>query len=314
MPDRHASSRGFRNLTGSRSSQSGSKGFLIIMRFIVIGGGCYGIYHSGQLYKAIQKGKLPADSRLIIVDRNAAPAALAEHGAKPNFEFVQSDWQTFLQQFLADPAAFEPNRDGDQVQIVPAPFAPHLFFDWLRFATEAALVERDRSDIAVERTGFDHKMHLPYEFTDQSGNHFISRAGWTCPSSCIEPQKCPAVKGPRDWDLDLDLRNFVAGQSVKPSVSAASALSRASLPNGHQATALLDAPEPGLYSGVETFTCHHFVHGIGTVPARRLFEARQRLLILAESLTPARPRALVAVGTVSHCHGVVATIALSLKS
>src|SRR4051812_37934418 len=102
------------------------------MRFIVIGGGCYGVYHSGQLYKSIQKGKLPADSQLIVVDRNAQPRAMLEHGSKAGFSFVQSDWQAFLQEFFSDPSRYNPATDGDEVQIVPAPFAPHLFFDWLQ--------------------------------------------------------------------------------------------------------------------------------------------------------------------------------------
>ena len=285
------------------------------MRFIVIGGGCYGIYHSGQLYKAIQRGKLPAASRLIIVDRNDAPPARTAHGDKAGFEFVKSDWQAFLQTFLSDPAQFDPARDGESVQIVPAPFAPHLFFDWLRFSTEARLHELGRPDIAVERAGFDHRLDLPYEYTDGTGNHFVSRAGWTCPTTCIEPRNCPAVKGVRDWDLDQDLRNFVAGQPIRSSVSAASRLAETGLPNGQTTTAVLEAPPPpeGLYSGVETFTCHHFAHGIGTVPARRLFEARERLVALALTLGPARPQGLVAVGTVSHCHGVIATLQLKLQ-
>ncbi len=61
------------------------------MRFIVIGGGCYGLYHSGQLYKAIQKGKLPADTKLIVVDRNEMPKSRQTHGANSNYAFVQSD-------------------------------------------------------------------------------------------------------------------------------------------------------------------------------------------------------------------------------
>lgn len=282
------------------------------MRFIVIGGGCYGVYHSGQLYKSIQKGKLPADSQLIVVDRNAQPRAMLEHGSKLGFSFVQSDWQAFLQEFFSDPARYNPATDGDEVQIVPAPFAPHLFFDWLQFSVKERLRELGRNEIKIEREGFDYKMSLPYEYTDKVGNHFISRAGWTCPTACIEPRLCPAVKGLRDWDLQLDLRNFVAGQAVKPSESAVVKLTAASLPNG--ATASLEPLPfaPGYFAGVETFTCHHFSHGIGTTPARQLFDALANLLELALSLGPNTPEARIAVGTVSHCHGVVATLRVNL--
>lgn len=282
------------------------------MRFVVIGGGCYGIYHSGQLYKAIQKGKLPSTSQLIMVDRNAEPPARAKFGQAANFTFVQADWHTYLMQFMQDRARFEPGRDGETVQIVPPPYAPHLFFEWLRAATEVALEELRPGGFEVAREGFDYPMRTPYEFIDpKNGNHFLSRAGWTCPATCIEPHLCPAVKDVRDWDLDEDLRAFVGGQPLKPSVSARQALAQAGLANGqNNSTALLETPPAGRYGGVETFKCHHFMYGIGTVPALRLYEARERLVKLALALDETRPETRVAVGTVSHCHGVVATILL----
>ena len=282
------------------------------MRFVVIGGGCYGIYHSGQLYKAIQKGKLPAASRLIIVDRNAEPPAKTRFGHLPHFTFVQSDWHEYLMQFMNGPTGFDPARDGETVQLVPPPFAPHLFFDWLRAATTRALQERGLQNFQVEREGFEYPLRTPYEYHDpETGNHFISRAGWTCPATCIEPRLCPAVKNVRDWDLDTDLRDFVAGRPIKPSASARQTLERAGLPNGPDGqAAILETPPPEHFGGVETFRCHHFIYGIGTVPALRLYEARERLVRLALSLEKAHPETRVAVGTISHCHGVVATILL----
>lgn len=281
------------------------------MRFIIIGGGCYGIYHSHQLYKAIQKGKLPADTRLIVIDRNATPPALAEHGHKPGYEFVQSDWQDYLLAFFSDPRQYDLDRDGETVHIVPPPYAPHLFFDWLRLSTAAYLKAQGYSHIQIEREGFEYKMHTPYEYIDpKNGNHFLSRAGWTCPAFCVEPRLCPAVKGVRDWDLANDLENFVFGRPVQPSTSAASRLAAAQLANGQPSTALLDTPPAGRYSLAETFKCHHYMHGIGTIAAPRLFEARERVVQVALKLDEAHPEARVAVGTVSHCHGVVATIAL----
>lgn len=283
------------------------------MRFIVIGGGCYGVYHSGQLYKAIQKGKLPAESQLIVVDRNARPRIVEEYGDKAEFKFVQSEWQDFLLNFFGDPARFNPETDGEEVQLVPAPFAPHLFFDWLKGATEARLKQLGREDIALAREGFDFTLHLPYEYADTKNlNHFMSRAGWTCPATCIEPHLCPAVKGVRDWDLAEDVGGFVAGRPVKPSVSAAEKLSEANLSNG---VAVLEAPTvaPDYFAGAEVSTVHHFVYGIGTTPARVWYEAYTRMVELALSLSQARPEARVAVGTVSRCHGVVATLRLNLN-
>jgi hypothetical protein len=256
----------------------------------------------------MQKGKLPADSQLIIVDRNVRPQAMVEHSDKPCFSFVQSDWQAFLQDFFSDPACYNPAIDGDRVQIVPAPFAPHLFFDWLCFSTRQRLEELGRTNLVVEQETFDHKMNLPYEYTDSQGTHLISRAGWMCPVGCIEPHLCPAVKGVRDWDLEEDLRNFETGQLVKPSQSAAAKLAEANLPNGVTKTPLT----PNYFALIEAFTCHHFSYGISTTPARQLFEARVRLVDLALSLSPERPEARAAVGTISHCHGVVSTVRVRL--
>jgi hypothetical protein len=278
------------------------------MRFIVIGGGCYGKYHSGQLYKAVQKGKLPADIRLLLIDRNEHPAVKDLYGDKDCFEFVRSDWQTYLQNFFSDPALYNPATDGDTVQIVPAPFAPHLLFDWLESSTRNRLDELGCNNILIERDAFDEKMSLPYEHTDAKGNHYMSRAGWTCPTACIEPRLCPAVKAVRDWDLAEDVRAVASGGLVQPSVSAAERLATANKSNG--TTTLL---EPAThYAGVITFTCHHFSHGIGTVSARQLFESRETLTQAALALTTTNPVVRFAVGTVSHCHGVVATLKLSL--
>lgn len=284
------------------------------MKFIIIGGGCYGIYHSGQLYKAIQKGKLPADSELVIVDRNTQPKAKEIYADKPNFKFVQSDWQAFLQSFFDDPAQFDFASAGDSVQIVPAPFAPHLLFDWLQTAVTNRLYQLNINNVTVTREGFDYELGLPFESTDTVGNHYISRAGWLCPTTCIEPRLCPAVKGWRDWDLDVDVRRFVNGLPVLASISANPKLEAAHLANGNSRVATLGKTlNPAEFTGVESFTCHHFIFGIGTVPARRLFEARERLVQAAHGLTEVNPATRLAVATVSHCHGVVATLALERK-
>jgi hypothetical protein len=281
------------------------------MRFIIIGGGCYGTYHSGQLYKAIQKGKLPSNTKLIIVDRNAEPRAKQEHARKTNFEYVQSDWQAYLINFFDDPANYELARDGDSVQIVPAPFAPHLMFDWLQHSTTKALAELGRSDIELSRDGFEDTLHLPFESTNAEKNHFMSRAGWMCPTTCIEPRLCPAIKDVRDWDLDNDLRQYIAGYNVAPSITAAAKLAEGKMANG--TTAVL-TPLARDFDGVETFTCHHYAHGIGTTSAKSLFASRQRLIDLALSLNETKPTARVAIGTVSRCHGVVAALLIKHRS
>ncbi|NWJ46119.1 MAG: hypothetical protein HXX08_09595 [Chloroflexi bacterium] len=283
------------------------------MKLIVIGGGCYGIYHSEQLYKAILKGKLPADTRLIIVDRNARPPALEKFGNAPQFEFVQSDWQEYLQKFFADSQNYSPEIHADSVQIVPAPFAPHLLFDWLQFATTQRLLELGHPGIVIERNGFEERTMLPYEYFDpKSGNRYISRAGWKCPTACIEPHKCPAIKDVRDWDLEEDVKRAASGKLPVPSSTAAQRLNAENKPNCQPLPNT--ASNPLTFDAAITFTCRHFSHGIGTTPAHQLFEARKRAVALALSLTAEHPVAHLAIATVSHCHGVLATLKISFHA
>ncbi len=278
-------------------------------QFIIIGGGCYGTYHTRQLYRAIQKSKLQ-DCQLVVVDRNAEPEIKKEFSSNHNIKFVQSDWHTYLMEIFDNSPPKDPS--GETFRIIPPPFAPHLYFDWLRASTQKKLEEAGRGEIKVGREGFEYKMNLPYEFTDKTGNHFISRAGWTCPATCIEPHLCPAVKGVRDWDLEFDLRDFVNGQMPGPSVSAANHLKVAGLNNGGTSLAETQVPFPTHFEAVETFNCHHYIFGIGAIAGSKFIEARERTLSLAQTLGPGKREIRIAVGTLSHCHGVVATLHLSL--
>jgi hypothetical protein len=161
----------------------------------------------------------------------------------------------------------------------------------------------------LERDGFEDTLHLPFESTNAEKNHFMSRAGWMCPTTCIEPRLCPAIKDVRDWDLAEDLQPYVAGYNVTPSVTAAAKLQEGNMANG---TTQVLTPLKRDFAGVETFTCHHYSHGIGTTAAKSLFESRQRVLTHALNLTPANPVTRIAIGTVSRCHGVVAGLKISL--
>src|SRR5579859_7733091 len=101
------------------------------MDLIIIGGGCYGCYHTRQLLKAQRRGKIAAQ-RFLVVDRNPACRARTEFADEPLVEVVRADWSDFL---LARLAHATPESDD---QLVPAPFAPHLLFEWLLAALRAA--------------------------------------------------------------------------------------------------------------------------------------------------------------------------------
>jgi hypothetical protein len=148
---------------------------------VVVGGGCYGCYHAGQLLKAVRAGRLPGQ-RLVVVDRSAACRAARELADAPEVSVVAADWLAFLRSWLAGGAG-----PGDQV--IPAPLAPHLLWEWLA------------AELGGERVPPPRDWRLPYEAPGRSGEVYLSAAGWTCPATCVEPAHCPALHAPRDWDL-----------------------------------------------------------------------------------------------------------------
>lgn len=213
------------------------------MDLIVIGGGCYGCYHTRQLLKAQHRGKIAA-RRILVVDRNPACRALSEFADEPLVEVTRTEWADFL---LAHLATATP-ESGDQ--LVPAPFAPHLLFDWL-----VAALRADLRGVAITRAACDLALGLPYDQSDAVGNRFISAAGWLCPATCIEPARCPAIHAARTWEL---------GEIVRAA-----------------------ARVPDAYAAVELFTCRHYAFGIGAIPVAALAQARRRLAALLAGAAPA---------------------------
>lgn len=216
------------------------------MRLIVIGGGCYGCLHTRQLLKAAQRGKIAVE-RFVLVDHNPTARALVEFAGKPLVEVVRAEWADYLREHLSQ---LDETTDD---QLVPAPFAPHLLFDWLLSA-----IHEDVPDARVQRGECDLALGLPYEQTAAPGNRFISAADWLCPVTCIEPRLCPATKGERTWELGEIVR---AGAARSPQ-----------------------------YTGVELFTCRHFAWGVGTIPLAALVRARRRIV---EGLRRGEPQRIV---------------------
>ena len=146
---------------------------------VVIGGGDFGTYHARQLLRAASAGAVSGP--VVVVDRDPSCRAATELGGSTRFSLVVSDWSAFMARWL--PAA----SPGDHV--IPAPFAPHLLWSWLRDAVGASVCEPPAD------------WGLPYEVAGEPGVAFLSAAGWTCPATCVEPAHCPRLHGPRDWDL-----------------------------------------------------------------------------------------------------------------
>src|SRR5947209_3734944 len=101
--------------------------------FIVIGGGCFGSHHVRHIEKGRSRGRISPEARIIVVDRNVRPPArdVPGVGDNPMVTFAQSDWLAYMQ------AHWETLPAGTEV--VPAPVAPHLAFEWLVWTLRSSL-------------------------------------------------------------------------------------------------------------------------------------------------------------------------------
>jgi hypothetical protein len=91
---------------------------------------------------------------------------------------------------------------------------------------------------------------------------------------CVEPETCPATKGPRYWDLADTVQLWTGALEV-----------------GEQPV-----------QQTHLFQCLHYTHGVGTYPAARVVAARRSM---AGAEVPAGKPARFLVGTVSRCHGAI---------
>jgi hypothetical protein len=146
---------------------------------VVIGGGQIGTYHARQLLKGIRSGRLEGE-QLLLVDRDAGCRAFRELGGLPEVEIETADWSRFLREWLPRAAG------GDQ--LVPTPWAPHLLYEWLA------------GELGARSASPPRGWRLPYEVVVGT-TLYLSAAAWRCPATCVEPAHCPALHGPRDWDL-----------------------------------------------------------------------------------------------------------------
>ncbi|MEO5800334.1 MAG: hypothetical protein ABIZ70_06060 [Gemmatimonadales bacterium] len=232
----------------------------------IMGGGCYGTFYLNQLERARDKGAVDY-RRVIVVDRDPASKA-AQLPEAPQRELALLDWNAFLDQWLRPELR---DRDGRTDTIVPTPLMPHLLADWLERRA------RERwSDRVVERRRPSLPMGTPYDQLHTDGVRYVSHADWLCPVHCIEPAVCPAIKGPRTWEM---------GDTVQ----AWSDVLRTDHPT---------AQTPAL------FTCRHAVYGVGMYPARNAFDGLQSLATVADTPTGGD----LVIGSISACHGAVAVL------
>lgn len=166
------------------------------MRYIVLGGGCYGTFYARQLLRARDAGALAVDE-IVVVDRNAAPRARLELGEAPPLRFEATTWEAFVADYFAK---LPPDADD---RLVPPPFTPHLALAWL---LDRARDARPRLEWTLEP--FRALPAIPFAQQAEGGPLVVSHADWICPVHCIEPATCPKTRGPRHWDMDRTAREL----------------------------------------------------------------------------------------------------------
>lgn len=164
---------------------------------VIIGGGCYGTFYLGQLFKAREAGAV-AWRQVIVVDHNAiCPAASM---LVPDVALYVQEWGSFLDGWLLREA-----RTADD-RLVPSPLMPHLMAEWLlRRAREQHGAGRVALVPAERAAGTPFDMLHPAD-----GVRYLSHADWTCPVHCIEPATCPMIKAPRRWEMSETVTAWTA--------------------------------------------------------------------------------------------------------
>ncbi|MEO6458401.1 MAG: hypothetical protein ABIO92_09045 [Chloroflexia bacterium] len=230
--------------------------------FIVFGGGCFGTHHVRHIEKGRARGRISSEARIIMIDRNERPTAfdVPELADNPYLTYKQSDWLEYMK---ANWDALPPHT-----QVVPAPVAPHLAFEWLVWSIRQTLGED-----ALEVEPVAHEFGgLPYEYLAESGARYISAADWICPTNCRAPHICPMTRDVRFWDLEDTVKDY-------------------------------EKAHPDLFATSVVLKPRFRVPGIDALHLREYTEARDSLLALAATSQAQDKR--VVVGTVSPCHGAV---------
>ncbi len=230
---------------------------------VVIGGGCYGTFYARQLEAARERGSA-AFRRLLVVDRDPACRMRRELGENDRRRLVIRDWDAFLGEWLADAAREAP---GAPDVIVPSPLMPHLMYRWLLRRARERWPGRE-----VETRPVPAGPGTPYDQAAPDHTRYVSFADWICPTHCIEPARCPVIRGPRTWEMS----------------EAAAALVRR-------------LARTGPVAGPVLFHCRHTVFGVGTFPAALVRQGDRTVAAAGAAGTAVD----VLVGTVSSCHGAL---------
>jgi hypothetical protein len=207
------------------------------VRFVILGGGCYGSFYAKQLLLAREAGAVQLEE-IVVVDRYAECQARRDVPRDACVTFDTRDWDTFFDAYLG---SLDPATDDE---IVPPPFTPHLALRWL-----LRILPRERPDVRWELEPFQAMPNMPFQHQSNGGPLVVSHADWICPVHCIEPSRCPHTKGPRFWDVAETVEDFRA------------VLERSGQP----------------VTQVHLFQCLHKTYGVGTYPSAAIVRARAQI-------------------------------------
>jgi len=176
-------------------------------------------------------------------------------------ELIAADWVDYFTDYLA--THFRDTEFADDFW-VPSPLSPHiLFFGMMRAA------ERLGVPCRFQAAGFNEPVLPPVRIPLANGDLAVSFAEWQCPVNCIEPGNCPAIHDRRTWDMKIALDGYFENQAAR--------------------------------RGAHVLQCRHWVHGVGTIPMREIFQEFERFL---ENCRRPEIEDLV-VATTSRCHGLI---------
>ena len=235
----------------------------------IIGGGCYGSFYVRQLERAREKAAVTY-GRLLVVDHDPGCQMARELGERDDRRLVVADWGDFLDQWLSR----QRDTGGPSAQdaIVPSPLMPHLMYEWLVRRARARWPGR-----AVTQRPLLSEAGTPYDMLAPDGTRYVSFADWICPTHCVEPALCPAIRGPRTWEMSEALERL---------------------------RDLLDRSSPT--AGPVLFQCRHRAYGVGMFDAAAVQAGDEAVT----SAGAAGAELDVLVGTISSCHGAASLLHL----
>ena len=244
--------------------------------YLVIGGGCFGRFYVRQLLRHADRAGGPV-ARIVVIDRNPE-CRVARTVDDPRVEVRVSDWADHLSATL--PAAIAAVARGEAVRdrLVPACLAPHILLEALgRIAAPGA----PRAG-AAEAARIFGGIATPFTRDLGNGSFALSFATWVCPVNCIEPDTCPAIAAPLDWNMARAVRAHVTSRAEVASL------------------AILE--------------CLHEAYGVGTIPladiARAALDLGRAAAGTAAGTRGDSPRYAV-IATVSTCHGLAGALRLA---